>query len=45
MFGSTELLADVAVPVPDGELRRWLAGFTGTGKAARAVLRQPVRPA
>ncbi|MFG2044892.1 DUF6493 family protein [Dactylosporangium sp. NPDC048998] len=37
LFGLVELLVDTAVPVPEGELRRWLAEFTGTSKAAKAA--------
>ncbi|WP_433220830.1 DUF6493 family protein [Dactylosporangium sp. CS-047395] len=39
LFTLVELLADTGVPVPDGDLRDWLAGFTGTSKAARAASR------
>lgn len=37
LFGLVELLAETTPPLPDGELRQWLAGFTGTGKAAKAA--------
>jgi hypothetical protein len=37
LFNLVELLADIGLPVSDGELRTWLAGFSGTGKAAKAA--------
>lgn len=37
LFELVELLAELALPVSGNDLREWLAGFTGTGKAARAA--------